>query len=54
MKLIVGIIKPFKVDDVKEVVKELGVQGLTVSEEDESGGLDLALHSETAYAHDRA
>ena len=32
MKLIVGIIKPFKVDDVKEVVKELGVQGLTVSE----------------------
>ena len=32
MKLIVGIIKPFKVDDVKEVVKQLGVQGLTVSE----------------------
>ena len=32
MKLIVGIIKPFKVDDVKEAVKELGVQGLTVSD----------------------
>ena len=32
VKLIVGIIKPFKVDDVKEVVKKLGVQGLTVSE----------------------
>jgi nitrogen regulatory protein P-II 1 len=32
MKLIVGIIKPFKLDDVKEAVKELGVQGLTVSE----------------------
>ena len=32
MKLIVGIIKPFKVDDVKEAIKELGVQGLTVSE----------------------
>lgn len=32
MKLIVGIIKPFKVDDVKEAVKDLGVQGLTVSE----------------------
>jgi nitrogen regulatory protein P-II 1 len=32
VKLIVGIIKPFKVDDVKEVVKELGVHGLTVSE----------------------
>ena len=32
MKLIVGIIKPFKLDDVKDAVKELGVQGLTVSE----------------------
>ena len=32
MKLIVGIIKPFKLDDVKEAVKDLGVQGLTVSE----------------------
>jgi ammonium transporter, Amt family len=27
--------------------------GIRVSEEDESGGLDLALHSENAYAHDR-
>jgi nitrogen regulatory protein P-II 1 len=32
MKLIVGIVKPFKLDDVKEAVKELGVQGLTVSD----------------------
>ena len=32
MKLIVGIIKPFKVDDVKDAIKELGVQGLTVSD----------------------
>ena len=32
MKLIVGIIKPFKVDDVKEAVKDLGIQGLTVSD----------------------
>ena len=32
MKLIVGIVKPFKVDDVKEAVKDLGVQGLTVSD----------------------
>ena len=32
MKLIVGIIKPFKVDDVKEAVKDLGVQGLTISD----------------------
>ncbi len=32
MKLIVAIIKPFKLDDVKDAVKELGVQGLTVSD----------------------
>jgi nitrogen regulatory protein P-II 1 len=32
MKLIVGIIKPFKLDDVKDALKELGVQGLTVSD----------------------
>ena len=27
--------------------------GIRVSDEAESGGLDLALHSETAYAHER-
>ena len=32
MKLIVAIVKPFKVDDVKQALHELGVQGLTVSE----------------------
>jgi nitrogen regulatory protein P-II 1 len=32
MKLIVGIVKPFKVDAVKEALHDLGVQGLTVSE----------------------
>ncbi len=32
MKLIVGIIKPFKLDDVKDAIKEMGVQGLTVSD----------------------
>ena len=32
MKLIVGIVKPFKVDDVKDALHEIGVQGLTVSE----------------------
>jgi nitrogen regulatory protein P-II 1 len=31
MKLIVAIVKPFKVDDVKEALHGLGVQGLTVS-----------------------
>ncbi len=32
MKLVTAIIKPFKLDDVKDAVKELGVQGLTVSD----------------------
>lgn len=32
MKLITTIIKPFKVDDVKDVLKALGVQGMTVTE----------------------
>jgi nitrogen regulatory protein P-II 1 len=32
MKLIVGIIKPFKLDDVKAALETLGVLGLTVSE----------------------
>jgi nitrogen regulatory protein P-II 1 len=32
MKLIVGIIKPFKLDDVKDALKELGVHGITVSD----------------------
>ncbi|MFM8650161.1 MAG: P-II family nitrogen regulator [Actinomycetota bacterium] len=32
MKLITAIIKPFKLDDVKESLKAAGVQGMTVSE----------------------
>jgi len=32
VKLIVAIIKPFKLDDVKDALKDLGVQGLTVSD----------------------
>jgi nitrogen regulatory protein P-II 1 len=32
MKLVVAIIKPFKLDDVKERLKTLDVNGLTVSE----------------------
>ena len=32
MKLVTAIIKPFKVDDVKEALKSAGVQGMTVSE----------------------
>ncbi len=32
MKLITAIIKPFKLDDVKASLKDLGVAGMTVSE----------------------
>jgi nitrogen regulatory protein P-II 1 len=32
MKLIVAVLKPFKLDDVKEALKNLGVQGMTLTE----------------------
>jgi nitrogen regulatory protein P-II 2 len=32
MKIITAIIKPFKLDDVRQALGEIGVQGLTVSE----------------------
>jgi nitrogen regulatory protein P-II 2 len=32
MKLVKAIIKPFKLDDVREALSEVGIQGLTVSE----------------------
>ncbi|HEX3846177.1 MAG TPA: P-II family nitrogen regulator [Steroidobacteraceae bacterium] len=32
MKLITAIIKPFKLDDVRRAVSEVGVQGITVTE----------------------
>ncbi|HLI16410.1 MAG TPA: P-II family nitrogen regulator [Acidimicrobiales bacterium] len=32
MKLVVAVIKPFKLDEVKESLKALGVQGLTLTE----------------------
>jgi nitrogen regulatory protein PII len=32
MKLITAVVKPFKLDDVKEALKGAGVQGITVSE----------------------
>ena len=33
MKLIVAIIKPFKLDEVREALADVGVNGLTVTEE---------------------
>ena len=32
MKLVTAIIKPFKMDDVRDALSDLGVQGLTVTE----------------------
>lgn len=32
MKLIVAVIKPFKLDDVKEALEALGIQGMTVTD----------------------
>jgi nitrogen regulatory protein P-II 1 len=31
MKLITSIVKPFKVDDVRDALRDIGVQGLTLS-----------------------
>ena len=32
MKLVIAIIKPFKLDDVREALSQIGVQGITVTE----------------------
>jgi nitrogen regulatory protein P-II 1 len=32
MKLVTAVVKPFKLDEVKEAVKEAGITGLTVSQ----------------------
>ncbi len=32
MKLVIAIIKPFKIEEVKEALAEVGVEGMTVSE----------------------
>ena len=32
MKMVMAVIKPFKLDDVREALTSLGVEGLTVTE----------------------
>jgi nitrogen regulatory protein P-II 1 len=32
MKLVVAMIKPFKIDDVKEALTQVGVQGMSITE----------------------
>ena len=31
MKMITAIIKPFKLDDVRDAIAEIGIQGMTVT-----------------------
>ena len=32
MKLVTAIVKPFKLDDIKDALKDVGIQGMTVTE----------------------
>ena len=32
MKLVTAVVKPFKLDDVREAISEIGIEGLTVTE----------------------
>ncbi len=32
MKMVIAIVKPFKLDDVREALSDIGVQGITVTE----------------------
>ncbi|HMC70090.1 MAG TPA: P-II family nitrogen regulator, partial [Mycobacteriales bacterium] len=32
MRLVTAIVKPFKLDDVKQALHDLGVEGMTISE----------------------
>ena len=32
MNLVTGVVKPFKLDDVREALKKIGVQGMTIGE----------------------
>ncbi|HEY1446433.1 MAG TPA: P-II family nitrogen regulator [Acidimicrobiales bacterium] len=32
MKLVVAVVKPFKLDDVKNVLKNMGIEGMTLTE----------------------
>ena len=37
MKLVVAIIKPFKLEEVKDALAEIGIEGMTVTEVKEIG-----------------
>jgi nitrogen regulatory protein P-II 1 len=54
MKKIEAIIKPFKLDDVKEALSEIGVQGMTITEVKGFGrtGGKKEVHRGSAYVVD--
>jgi len=54
MKLITAVIKPFKLDEVRLAVVDLGIQGVTVSEVQGYGPLPASPwdHSEDEYSLD--
>ena len=39
MKLVTAIIKPFRLADVRDALARIGLQGMTVTEEDEYRGV---------------
>ena len=41
MKLVSAIIKPFKLDDVREALSAIGIQGMTVTETKGFGRKDI-------------
>ena len=57
MKKIEAIIKPFKLDEVKEALHEIGLQGLTVTEAKgfgrQKGHTELYRGAENLHLHHR-
>ena len=49
MKLVTSVIKPFKLDDVREALSGIGIQGVTVTEAEEDKGVDLSERGMEAY-----
>ena len=57
MKQVVAIIKPFKLDEVREALAEIGVQGMTVTEVKgfgrQKGHTELYDYENRPYQQDR-
>ena len=52
MKLVTAIIKPFKLDDVREALSDISVQGMTVTEVKGFGGATLCtVRYDESFSH---